>query len=221
LQRRLVMKATKLLEQQHRQVEQLFARIESGESRLLTELADALAGHMAIEQEIFYPAVHALESDRVSESFEEHSIAELALRRALRTQPNDDQFKARVKVLKELIEHHVEEEEQGLFPAVEKQLSAEALETLGGQMSERFEQVRADGHAAVLPDDFDETTADAALDELEADEDAEEAEATGEDDVDDAAGDESGADGETRSSSGGQRKARKSPARAGTAAQRR
>jgi len=176
------MKATQLLAQQHRQVEELFAQIEGGNAAALPKLADALAGHMTIEQEIFYPAVHALESEKISESFEEHAVAELALKRALRTEPDDDQFKARVAVLKELIQHHVEEEEQELFPAVEKELSGEALETLGTRMSARFDEVIADGHAELLPEGFDETSADAALDELEADEDAEESEATGEED---------------------------------------
>ncbi len=179
------MKATQLLETQHRQVEQLFQRIEGGESAALTELANSLVGHMAIEQEIFYPAVHAAEPDKIAESFEEHSVAELALKRALRTDPSDDQFDARVKVLKELILHHVEEEEQELFPAIEKKLSADALDELAAKMSTRFDEVVADGYAEVLPEGFEETSADAALDELEADEDAEEDEATGEDDDDD------------------------------------
>jgi hemerythrin superfamily protein len=84
--------------------------------QLLTELANDLAAHMAIEQQLFYPTVHSIKADLVNESYEEHSVAELALKRLLRTSPQDPLFKARVTVLKELIEHQVEEEEEDLFP---------------------------------------------------------------------------------------------------------
>jgi hemerythrin superfamily protein len=54
------------------------------------------------------------------EAFEEHSIAELGLTRLLATDPEDPSFAARVTTCKEIIEHHVEEEEEELFPKVEK-----------------------------------------------------------------------------------------------------
>jgi hypothetical protein len=157
------MKATDLLERQHRNVEALFAKIEAGEPEALKDLASALAAHMAIEHEFFYPASREVDEDAVLEAFEEHSIAETALKRALATDPEDESFDARVKVLKELIQHHVEEEEDELFPEVEKQLGKEELETLGAQMEARFEQVLKKGYAAVLPKNYEETTADAAL----------------------------------------------------------
>ena len=172
------MKATQLLKEQHRKVEKLFAEIEGGDSDALQELANNLVGHMAIEQEIFYPAVREVKSDLISESFEEHAVAELALKRALELDSEEEQFDARVSVLKELIAHHVEEEEGQLFPAVESKLSADILEDLGRQMQERFEEVVAEGHEAALPEGFEETSADQALDEADAEQD-EEAEGDG------------------------------------------
>ena len=157
------MKATDLLKQQHRTVEALFAKIEAGEPEALKDLASALAAHMAIEHEFFYPESRDVDEDAVLEAFEEHSIAETALKRALATEPDDESFDARVKVLKELIEHHVEEEEGELFPEVEKEISPEDLEALGAQMETRFEEVLKKGYAAVLPKNYEETTADAAL----------------------------------------------------------
>jgi len=157
------MKATKLLEQQHKKVKALFKKLESGRSDpapLLRELADDLSAHMAIEHEIFYPAVAELARDLVSESFEEHSLAELALKRLLATSPDHESFKARVVATKELIEHHVEEEEEELFPKVEKKLGDERLEELGKQMRARFAEVRAGGYAEAFPRGFTRTLAD-------------------------------------------------------------
>src|ERR1700709_442654 len=114
---------TLLLEKQHREVKAIFKKLEDGKGNtkaLLQELSDNLAAHMAIEQEIYYPAVKKIDEDLVFESFEEHSLAEIGLKRLLATKKGDDAFDARVTAVKELIEHHVEEEEEDLFPHVDK-----------------------------------------------------------------------------------------------------
>jgi hypothetical protein len=161
------MKATDLLRQQHRSVEAMFAKIEAGEPEALKDLASALAAHMVIEHEFFYPEARLVDEDEILESFEEHAIAELALKRALATDPDDEMFDARVDVLKELIQHHVEEEEGELFPEVEEALDSEELEAMGVEMEERFEAVLKQGYEAVLPQTFEQTAADLA--EAEAD----------------------------------------------------
>jgi hemerythrin-like domain-containing protein len=159
------MNATSLLERQHRKVEALFKKLESGRSEpgpVLEELANSLAAHMAIEQEIFYPAIKEVDSDVVNESYEEHSLAEVALKRLLATDPDDEAFHARVTALKELIEHHVEEEEQELFPEVEKALSEETLMQLGKAMKKMFDEVFAAGFEAAVPHGMAKTSADVA-----------------------------------------------------------
>jgi hypothetical protein len=156
------MKATDLLKQQHRTVEALFAKIEGGEPEALKDLASALAAHMAIEHEFFYPESRDVDEDAILEAFEEHAIAETALKRALALDPEDESFDARVAVLKELIQHHVKEEEGELFPQVEKELEATELEALGARMEKRFEEVLKKGYASVLPPNYEQTTADAA-----------------------------------------------------------
>src|SRR6478752_3453911 len=92
------MKATDLLKQQHRKVEALFRKLEKGhgDEGLVEELASNLTSHMAIEQEIFYPAIREVAEDLIGESFEEHSVAELALKRLLAATPGAPAFKARV-----------------------------------------------------------------------------------------------------------------------------
>ncbi len=159
------MKATSLLEKQHRTVEAIFKKLESGKSDpspLVEQLANALAAHMAIEQEIFYPAVREVDEDLVLEAFEEHSIAEIGIKRLLATDPKHASFSARVTTCKELIEHHVEEEEQELFPKVEKKLGEAKLLELGKAMKARFDEVEAAGFKASVPAGFAKTSADVA-----------------------------------------------------------
>ncbi|WP_437621013.1 hemerythrin domain-containing protein [Sorangium sp. So ce1151] len=157
------MKATSLLEKQHRKVEALFKQLESGKSEpapLLAELANELVAHMAIEQESFYPAVRQIKEDLILESYEEHAIAELALKRLLATDPEDISFKARVTTLKELIQHHVEEEEEELFPKVEEAVDEKRLAELGKELKAEFEQRLAEGYEALLPAGYKKTSAD-------------------------------------------------------------
>jgi hemerythrin superfamily protein len=147
------MKATDLLKKQHRKVEAIFKKLESGRSEaapLVTELSNDLSAHMLIEEEIFYPAVRKVKADLVGESYEEHAVAKYSLSRLIDAKPGDATFKARVTTLKELIEHHVEEEEHELFPKVEKALSAEQLNELGKEMKARFDELVERGYAAAL-----------------------------------------------------------------------
>src|SRR5256885_14591992 len=100
------MKATTLLERQHRKVKGIFKKLESGRSDpapLIKELCDDLAGHMTIEQELFYPAIKHLDEQLVLESYEEHAIAELAIKRLRLADPQSEVFMARVTAAKELI----------------------------------------------------------------------------------------------------------------------
>jgi len=157
------MKATALLETQHRKVEALFKKLENGRSDprpVLEELANSLAAHMAIEQEIFYPKVKEVDPDVINESYEEHAVAELALKRLLMTGPEEESFMARVTTLKELIEHHVQEEEEELFPAVEKKVDEDELNQLGKAMKARFEEVLEAGFAAAVPKGMAKTSSD-------------------------------------------------------------
>src|SRR5881394_1179976 len=131
--------ATALLKTQHRKAKALLKKLASGRERdpqpILRELASDLAAHMRIEQELFYPAVHELDEDLVLESFEEHALAEVALRRLIAAPSDDPSFKAKATTLKELIEHHVEEEEEELFPKVDKKMDEAQNRELADRMS--------------------------------------------------------------------------------------
>src|SRR5262245_54363599 len=110
------MKATDLLKQQHRRVEQLFERLERLDEdaseaecdHLVRELAMNLVAHMAIEQQIFYPAVRSVDDEAIEKSYEEHAMAEIGLKRLVSA--SEKTFDAKLIALKELVLHHVEEE---------------------------------------------------------------------------------------------------------------
>src|SRR4051812_17616515 len=127
------MSAIDLLESQHREVEKLFSQIEKAKDsdkkmELFEELADKLAIHAAIEEHHFYPAVKEKRTeDILLESLEEHVTIKRTLADLMRIDADDETFDAKVKVLKEEIEHHVEEEESDLFPTVKKLIAAADL----------------------------------------------------------------------------------------------
>jgi hemerythrin superfamily protein len=139
------MKATDLLKKQHRQVEKLFKEVEKTEDpkqrrKLMEQIADDLKMHTQIEEEIFYPAVRevgtAKAEEMIDEAFEEHHVVDLVLAELPEVDPEDERFEAKITVLSELVEHHVEEEEKEMFPMAEKKLGAERVKELGQQMEQ-------------------------------------------------------------------------------------
>ena len=133
------MNAIDLLEAQHREVDALFAKAEAasgaGKRALFEQIADALAIHATIEEKVFYPAVKARRTEDVLlESLEEHLGIKRVLADLLDLQPSDETFDSKMKVLKEQVEHHVEEERTELFPKVGKLLDGEQLEAVGQEM---------------------------------------------------------------------------------------
>lgn len=147
------MNAIDLLEQQHREVEELFEEYEdAGEravkskERLCREISDQLAIHAEIEEKLFYPESKQENTEEIlRESLEEHLAMKRLLADLMESGPSDEQFDAKMKVLKEQVEHHVEEEEKELFPKVRKSCSKEELEDLGERMQTLAEELEAQG----------------------------------------------------------------------------
>jgi len=150
------MNAIDLLESQHREVEALFAKIEAAKSSkakgtLFEQIADSLAIHAAIEEHHFYPAVKEKRTDDLLlEALEEHVGIKRVLADLLSVDAADKTFDAKVKVLKEQVEHHVEEEEGELFPQVRKLLDEEQLEAIGQQMSAEQAELESAGQPRKL-----------------------------------------------------------------------
>ena len=149
--------AVALLKQDHRTVEDLFEKFEkaSGDGRkqkLAEEICLELSVHAQIEEEIFYPACEGkVDEDLLKESYVEHDAAKLLIAEIMAAGGNGDEFyDAKVKVLQEEIEHHVEEEErrmEGLFAQAKKaDLDMDALgEQLAARKMELTEQFKTTG----------------------------------------------------------------------------
>jgi iron-sulfur cluster repair protein YtfE (RIC family) len=134
------MDAVELLIHQHRTLEARMKRLHDTTSdperlALLAEVGDHLSVHIASEEEIFYPAVHAARTeDILLESLEEHLSLKRLLADLLELAPSAPTFEPKFKVLKEQTEHHHKEEEEHLFPTVRKLMDAPARMKLGEQM---------------------------------------------------------------------------------------
>jgi hemerythrin superfamily protein len=146
------MDAIDLLKSQHREVEDLFSKIDKSrdaakKDQLFTKLADSLAVHATIEEHHFYPAVKEKRTeDILLEALEEHLGIKRVLSDLLDTEIEDETFDAKIKVLKEQVEHHVEEEETDLFPKVRKLFDAEQLEAIGQAMSAEQAELEEKGN---------------------------------------------------------------------------
>jgi hemerythrin-like domain-containing protein len=142
------MNAVDLLETQHKEALALLKQLEDskpGAKRKQTfkKLQEALTGHMAIEEEVFYPAVISAstkDGEPIAEGYEEHVVARVALDRCMRSLGQERLFQVRVGVLKELVNHHIKEERSSILPMARKALSKEELNELGVLMEKRFEE---------------------------------------------------------------------------------
>jgi hemerythrin superfamily protein len=143
--------AVKLLISQHRAMEEMLEQVmkETGEEKrkaLFAKAGDELTVHIKSEEEIFYPAVKAARTeDILLESLEEHLSLKRLLADLLQLDPSEKAFEPKFKVLKEQTEHHHKEEEENLFPKVNKLMDQAQREQLGKQMLQLQENLKQQG----------------------------------------------------------------------------
>jgi len=156
------MDAVALLVADHNRVRGLVARYEdahdSGDldeaAKLVAKIVEELEVHMAIEEEVFYPAIHELKDEigeSVDEGIEEHHVAKVLIKELGSLQPTDESWVAKVTVLIESVEHHVDEEEEELFPRVRRASNAAWLKVLAGKLGSKKKALGA----PVLADKID------------------------------------------------------------------
>lgn len=143
------MNAFTLLKADHKKVAGILEKIDSTTERgvktreeLFTQLKTELDVHTRIEETIFYPELEKADETRdiTLEAFEEHRLVKQLLGELQAMDKSDEQWTAKFTVLKEQIEHHVEEEEGDMFPKARKVLSEEQAETLGTRLEEAKEK---------------------------------------------------------------------------------
>ncbi|MGH2673810.1 MAG: hemerythrin domain-containing protein [Actinomycetota bacterium] len=133
-----------MLKDDHQRVDKLFKEFEGAGDRayktkrdLVDRIVHELRTHSSMEEEVLYPTAQAQVADAkdiVLESEEEHSVVSDLLTELEGMEPEDERFDAKTTVLMENVRHHVEEEENELFPKIEKALGEERVEQLGAEM---------------------------------------------------------------------------------------
>ena len=152
------MDAIALLKDDHQKVLKLFKDFEGAKGdgrkeKLAREICRELIVHSKIEEEIFYPACEGkVEEDLLKESYVEHDAAKVLIAEIEAGGPDEDYYDAKVKVLSEEIEHHIEEEEKGGDSLFSQARKADIdLNTLGEQMAARKAELMQETKTGPLP----------------------------------------------------------------------
>ena len=140
------MNAIAMLEEDHAKMRKLLDELESTTERGVktrTELFATIKGeltiHEIIEEEIFYPELkaHPKAKDIVLEGYEEHHVVDLVMKELEETPVDDESWGAKAKVMKENVEHHMEEEEGEMFKQARSVFDRAELDDLGERMEAR------------------------------------------------------------------------------------
>lgn len=148
------MDAIKLLKQDHAAVKALFEEFAASGERahqkrknIATRVCEELTVHASIEEEIFYPTIKAQHSEPgrklVRESIEEHEIVKRLVDEITELDEQDEQFSAKMKVLQDVVEHHVKEEEKQMFPLASRLLTQQQLDELGDELEVQKEELQS------------------------------------------------------------------------------
>lgn len=139
--------AIALLKKDHENVRTLLGQLENAtgarRQKLLTQIERELKVHTTIEEEIFYPAYQEAARKKEDkklyfEAVQEHHVVDLVLPE-MNDGASPEELKAKAKVLKDLVEHHAEEEEKQMFPRARKVMERDELRSLGEMMQRRKE----------------------------------------------------------------------------------
>ena len=125
-------------------------------SKVFLEILRELEVHMSLEEDIFYPTVRTTNdaiSDTVDEGEQEHHVAKVLLAEIKQLPDGSDEWVAKVTVLRESVEHHLEEEEAELFPPLRNRIEKDVW----AEMADRFEARKAELGAPTVADKIDLT----------------------------------------------------------------
>ena len=144
------MDAMALLKEDHLKVKKMLAELESTTERgvktreeLFTRVKQELVVHEAIEEEIFYPALkeHPKTKEIALEGYEEHHVVDTVMAEIEGVAYDDEKWGAKFTVMKENLEHHIEEEEGEMFKQARQVFDQDELTQLGESMKARKEEL--------------------------------------------------------------------------------
>lgn len=150
------MDAIKLLKEDHKKVKALFEEVEGLGDRastqrknLFAKIDEELTLHAKVEETLFYPefkkrAENSEERDEVLEAYEEHGIVKTMIGELEGLDPKDETYKPKLTVLKELVMHHVKEEEGELFKMARELFEPEELDTIGERITRAKKEAGAE-----------------------------------------------------------------------------
>jgi len=146
------MNAITLLKQDHEDVKKMLSELDDTTERAVktreqtfTKLKADLEVHEAIEEEIFYPALkdHPKTKEIALEGYEEHHVVDTVMGEMLNLPVSDETWTAKFTVMKENLEHHIEEEEGEMFKQARQVFDDAELEDLGNRMELRKKELQA------------------------------------------------------------------------------
>ncbi|MEK6285666.1 MAG: hemerythrin domain-containing protein [Acidobacteriota bacterium] len=149
------MNAYDLLKEDHKKVAAIFEKLEPTTERalktreeLFNKLNSELEVHAAVEEQILYPVLkEAAETREITfEAFEEHRVVKELLKELSTTPKDTEEWTAKLTVLKENVEHHVEEEEEEMFKKARKVLTDKEADELGARMQAAKTKLAASAH---------------------------------------------------------------------------
>jgi hemerythrin-like domain-containing protein len=152
--------AITLLTEDHQRVRELLGEMEETTERAVSKREELLATieqeleiHTKIEEDIFYPAFRDAakkkdDKDLYYEALEEHHVVDMVMPEIKKTKADSDEFGAKAKVLKDLVEHHAGEEEKEMFPRAKKLMDREQLLDLGRQLAQAKDSLMSEGAKA-------------------------------------------------------------------------
>jgi hemerythrin superfamily protein len=148
--------AIKLLKEDHKKVKALFEEIEglgdratAQRKKLFQQIDQELTLHSKIEETLFYPefkkrAENTEEREEVLEAYEEHGVVKVMIGEIEDLDPKDETYKPKLTVLKELVMHHVKEEEGPLFKMAREIFEPEELDRIGERIVAAKEEAGAE-----------------------------------------------------------------------------
>jgi hemerythrin superfamily protein len=151
------MNAFQLLKEDHQKVSGIFQQLEPTTERaektrteLFARLKEELDVHAQIEEAVFYPAIKQAAETReiVLEGFEEHHVIKMLLKELEAMPVDTEEWAAKLKVLQENVEHHVEEEEGEMFQKARQVLDEDEINRLGAQMEDLKKQLKQQSKSA-------------------------------------------------------------------------
>ena len=149
--------AITLLTEDHQRVRELLGEMEETTERAVSKREELLATieqeleiHTKIEEDIFYPAFRDAarkkdDKDLYFEALEEHHVVDMIMPEIKKTKADSEEFGAKAKVLKDLVEHHAGEEEKEMFPRAKKLMDREQLLDLGQQLAQTKDSLMSEG----------------------------------------------------------------------------